>query len=67
VLKPKPAATEQRAEEFPDTSMAVEKDVAEKTKSPAPEASSEGLDFIIRHASGKRWSKEEILEDKHYA
>jgi hypothetical protein len=47
--------------------MAVEKDVAEKTKSPAPEASSEGLDFIIRHASGKRWSKEEILEDKHYA
>jgi hypothetical protein len=42
-----PAATEQRAKEFSDTSMAVEKDVAEKTKSPAPKASSEGLDFIV--------------------
>jgi hypothetical protein len=50
-----PAATEQRAEqEFPDSSMAVEKDVAEKTKSPAPEAPSEDLDFIVRHALGKR-------------
>jgi hypothetical protein len=63
-----PAATEQRAEqEFPDTSMAVEKDVAEKAKSPAPEAPSENLDFIVRHASGKRLSEEEIAEAKHYA
>jgi hypothetical protein len=63
-----PATTEQRAEqEFPDTSMSLVKDVAEKVKSPAPEAPSEDLDFIIRHASGKRLSEEEIAENKHYA
>jgi hypothetical protein len=63
-----PAATEQRAgEEFSDVSIALEKIMAEKSKSPAPEAPSEDLDYIIRHASGKRLSKEEILEAKHYA
>jgi hypothetical protein len=63
-----PAATEPRAEqEFPDISMVVEKDVVKKAKSPAPEASSENLDFIVRHASGKRLSEEEIAEAKHYA
>jgi hypothetical protein len=63
-----PVATEQRAEqEFPNTNMSAEKDVAEKAKSPAPEAPSEDLDFIIRHASGKRLSEEEIAEAKHYA
>jgi hypothetical protein len=65
--KAEPAATEQRAEqELPDTSMALEKDVAEKAKSPAPEAPSEDLDFIIGHALGKRLSEEEIAEAKHY-
>jgi hypothetical protein len=39
----------------------------EKAKSNAPEESSEDLDYIIRHASGKRLSEEEILEAKHYA
>jgi hypothetical protein len=63
-----PAATEDRAEqESPDVGMAMEKDVAEKAKSPAPEAPSEDLDFIIRHASGKILSEEEIAEAKHYA
>jgi hypothetical protein len=63
-----PAATEQRVgEEFLDVSIALEKIVAEKAKSPAPEAQSEDIDYIIRHASGKRLSKEEILEVKHYA
>jgi hypothetical protein len=47
--------------------MAMEKDVAEKAKSPAPEAPSEDLDFVIRHASGKILSEEEIAEAKHYA
>jgi hypothetical protein len=62
-----PAATEQRAEEeFPDASIALEKNVAEKAKSPAPEAQSKDLDYIIRHVLGKRLSKEEILEAKHY-
>jgi hypothetical protein len=63
-----PVATEDRAEqESPDIGMAMEKDVAEKAKSPAPEAPSKDLDFIIRHASGKRLSEEEIAEAKHYA
>jgi hypothetical protein len=63
-----PTATEQRAEqEFPDASIALEKDMAEKTKSPAPEAPSEDLDYINRHASGKRLFEEEIAEAKHYA
>jgi hypothetical protein len=62
------AATEQRAEEeSPDTGVALEKSVVKEAKSPAPEAPSEGLDYIIRHASGKRLSEEEVFEAKHYA
>jgi hypothetical protein len=41
--------------------------MAKEAKSPAPEAPSEGLDYIIRHASGKRLSEEEVFEAKHYA
>jgi hypothetical protein len=48
--------------------LALEKkDASEKVKSSTPEAPSENLDFIIRHASGKRLSEEEIAEAKHYA
>jgi hypothetical protein len=47
--------------------MAAGQDVTEKAKSPAPEAPSEDVDYIILHASGKRLSEEEILEAKHYA
>jgi hypothetical protein len=62
------AATEQKAEEeSPDISVALEKNVAKEAKSPAPEALSEDLDYIIRHASGKRLSEEEVFEAKHYA
>jgi hypothetical protein len=39
----------------------------EKTVTSTPEASSEVLDYIVRHTSGKRLSKEEIFEAKHYA
>jgi hypothetical protein len=51
---------------------AVEKEVVEqilheKAATPTPEAPSEALDYIIRHASGKRLSEEEIFEAKHYA
>jgi hypothetical protein len=64
----KPVATEDRAEqESPDVGVALEQDVTEKAKSPIPEAPSEDIDFIIRHASGKRLSKEEVMEAKHYA
>jgi hypothetical protein len=43
------------------------KDAPEKAKSPIPGAPSKDLDFIIRHASGKRLYEEEIAEAKHYA
>jgi hypothetical protein len=67
--KMEPPATEDRAEqESPDVGIALEKkDTPEKAKSPIPEAPSEDLDFIIRHASRKRLSKQEIAEAKHYA
>jgi hypothetical protein len=46
---------------------AVEQIMPEKDATPTPEAPSEALDYIIRHASGKRLSEEEIFEAKHYA
>jgi hypothetical protein len=66
-VETKLATTEQRAkEESPDTGVALEKSMAKEAKSPAPEALSESLDYIIRHASGKRLS-EEVFEAKYYA
>jgi hypothetical protein len=44
----------------------VEQILPEKTATPTPKAPSEALDYIIRHASGKRLSEEEIFEAKHY-
>jgi hypothetical protein len=38
-----------------------------KIKSPTPEAFTKELDFIIRHASGKQLSEEQIAKAKHYA
>jgi hypothetical protein len=38
-----------------------------KTEAPGPEASDKSIDYIIRHASGKVLSPEEILEAQHYA
>jgi hypothetical protein len=45
----------------------AEQILAEETGTVAPEASSEVLDYIVRHALGKRLSEEEIFEAKHYA
>jgi hypothetical protein len=42
-------------------------DTPKKIESPTPEAPSEELDIIIRHASGRRLSEEKIAEAKHYA
>jgi hypothetical protein len=50
-----------------DTGMMAGRSIIEEAKSPAPEASSKDVDYIIRHASGKKLSKEEILEARHYA
>jgi hypothetical protein len=62
------ATTEQWAERItPDSNIAFEKSAAMKVESLAPEALFEDFDYIIRHASGKRLSKEEIFEAKHYA
>jgi hypothetical protein len=62
------ATTEQRAEGItPDSNIAFEKSAAKEAESISPEALSEDFDYIIRHALGKRLSKEEIFEAKHYA
>jgi hypothetical protein len=50
------------------TPVLVEKEsVPEKLKSPAPEAPTEGMEFIVRHASGKQLSEEQIAEARQYA
>jgi hypothetical protein len=67
-IETKPAAPEDKAEQQTlDTDKAAGQDMVEKAKSPAPKASSKDVDYIIRHASGKRLSEEEILEARHYA
>jgi hypothetical protein len=47
--------------------MATKQIASEKVETPAPEASKESTDYIIRHASGKGLSQEEKLEARHYA
>jgi hypothetical protein len=39
----------------------------EKVDTAAPEAPIENIDYIFRHASGKKLSKDEIAEARHYA
>jgi hypothetical protein len=46
---------------------AIEQILPEKAAATTPEAPSEVLDYIVRHASGKTLSEEEIFEAKHYA
>jgi hypothetical protein len=41
--------------------------LVEETGTGAPEASSKALDYIVRHALGKRLSEEEIFQANHYA
>jgi hypothetical protein len=67
-VKTKLATAEQGAEDVPpNTDIAFERNMAKETESLTPEAPSEYPDYIIRHASGKRLSEEEIFEAKHYA
>ena len=40
---------------------------SKKVEAAATEASKESIDYVIRHASGKRLSQEEKLEALHYA
>jgi hypothetical protein len=46
---------------------ATEQILPEKIATPTPEASSEVLDYSVRHASGKRLSEEEKREAQYYA
>jgi hypothetical protein len=64
-----PVGTGQSIEQGPsDVGLVPEtEDAPKKVESPTPKASSEELDFIIRHALGKKLSEEEITEAKHYA
>jgi hypothetical protein len=50
-----------------ETRETIEQILRGKTTVPTPEAPSEDVDYIIRHASGKRFSEVEISEAKHYA
>jgi hypothetical protein len=54
-------------QQYSDTGKTTEQDMAETTKSLVPEALVEDIDYIVRHALGKKLSEEEILEAKHYA
>jgi hypothetical protein len=45
----------------------TERIASDKIEAPAPEASNKSTDYIIRHASGKELSQEEMLEARHYA
>jgi hypothetical protein len=57
----KPATTDEGTkQESLGFGISMEKEIAKEAKSPGPEALSENLDFIIRHASGKRLSEGEI-------
>jgi hypothetical protein len=45
----------------------TERIASKKIEAPAPKASNKGTNYIIRHASGKELSQEEMLEARHYA
>jgi hypothetical protein len=69
--------TQAKTEAGPSTPAAMKPIVCEeemtgqtapkKVEAPAPEASNKNIDYIIRHASGKELSQEEMLEARHYA
>jgi hypothetical protein len=66
-VEAKPAAIEEGTEQKSlGFDITAEKEIAKEAKSFGPKVVSENLDFIIRHASGKRLSEEEIAEANHY-
>jgi hypothetical protein len=53
-IKTKAAAPEDKTkQQTSDTGMTAGQDMMEEAKSPTPEASTEDVDYIIRHASGE--------------
>jgi hypothetical protein len=61
--KKKPSEIEEKASE----EEAIKQTLPEKVAAPTPEALKESIEYIIRHASRKRLSKEEEREAQHYA
>jgi hypothetical protein len=59
----KPSEIEEKVAE----EEAIEQTLPEKVATPALKALKESIEYIIRHASGKRLSKEEEREAQHYA
>jgi hypothetical protein len=67
-IETKVVAPEDKADQqTSDTGMAAGQHMAEKGKSPIPEALVEDIDYIVQHAPEKKLSEEEILEARHYA
>jgi hypothetical protein len=67
-IETKAVAPEDKADQqTSDTGMTAGQGIAEKAKSLALEAPVEAVDYIYRHASGKKLSEQEILEARHYA
>jgi hypothetical protein len=66
-----PASTSAYAEAGPSETASenlVEESRPEKLSTPAPKAPSKSdLNFIVRHASGKQLSAEQVAETEHYA
>jgi hypothetical protein len=48
-------------QQISDTGKMTEQDMAEKSKSPVPEALAEDIDYIVRHALGKNYLKKKSL------
>jgi hypothetical protein len=63
-----PLETPAEARPSETTAATLEKEsVSEKFKAPTPEAPIVELEFIVRHASGKQLSEEQVAEVQHYA
>jgi hypothetical protein len=60
-IETKAVAPEDKADQqTSDTGMITGQGMAEKAKSPAPEAPVEDVDYIYRHASGKNYPKKKF-------
>jgi hypothetical protein len=60
--------TESRPSDAAKVPLPLEKEKAtEESEFPAPEASTEELEFIVRHAVGKKLTEEQIAEARQYA
>jgi hypothetical protein len=51
------APEEETKQQTSDTDMVAGQGITEEARSGAPEASTEDVDYIIRHASGKNYPK----------